>query len=446
MNYVKSTLINYKYPENAPTSTEFKLKINTEDVFVYKTSVAYFACVSFEGRLDIEIETTRSIKSVIVRPLIHKIKPSFHEQRINFSVSEPMNLFIEVNNQVMPLFLFANPLETDIPSPEDSNVLYFRSGNRYNVGTLILEDNQTLYIEGGAVVQGVIRTTNKNNIKVCGRGIFDGSLEPRSPEPARHFLVFEGCKNLSLEGIILIEPPLWMLVLGACDGVNITNVKEIGQVVSSDGVDIVGSKNVVIDGMFIRNNDDCIAVKSIDFRDNPENATISWAYDVDNIIVKNSVFYSSEENGGNSLEIGFELCTDYIENITFINNDVIAVHGFGGIFTIHAGDRATVRNVKYENIRVEHFFDKLVDLRIVHSPMWNKDSQKGQIRNIYFKNIYANLQVFNDGYTNSLIGGYSPDNTVEGVVFENFYLSDKKAKNIDDIWLHTKHAFGIEFK
>jgi polygalacturonase len=333
-----------------------------------------------------------------------------------------------------------------VPSPEDPNVLYFKGGSTYNVGTLELEDNQTLYIEGGAVLQGVIRTTNKDKVKVCGRGIFDGSLEPRSEEQRRHFVVFEGCTDLYLEGIILIEPPFWMLVLGACNGVKINNVKEIGQVVSSDGVDIVGSKNVVIDGMFIRNNDDCIAVKSIDFTGDPENAKISWANDVDNILVKNCVFYTSHENGGNALEIGFELCTDYIQNITFENNDVIAVHGFGGIFTIHAGDRATVRNVKYENIRVEHFFDKLVDLRIVHSPMWNKDNQKGQIRNVYFKDIYANVQVFNDGYTNSLIGGYSPDNTVEGVVFENFCLSGKKAENIDDIWLHTKHAFGIEFK
>lgn len=443
---MNTTLVNYKYPENSPVSNEFKLKINGEEVFVYTTSVAYFAAVSFEGVLDVEIETTRNINNVVVRPLKHKISPIIDKDKIRFSIAEPMNLFIEVNNQVMPLFLFANPLETDVPSVSDPKVLYFEEGKRYNVGTLTLEDDQVVYIEGGAVVQGVIRATKKQNIKICGRGVFDGSLEPRSEEERRFFVVLEGCKDVYMEGIILIEPPLWMLVLGACSDVYIKNVKEIGDVVSSDGVDIVGSKNVVIDGMFIRNNDDCIAVKSLDVSYSQKDAFISWAEDVDNILVKNCVFYTSEKNGGNALEIGFELRTDYVQNIVFENNDVIAVHGFGGIFTIHNGDRAIVRNVRYENIRIEHFFDKLVDLRIVHSPMWNIDNKKGQIRNIYFKDIYANEQVFNAGYTNSLIGGFTPENTVEGVVFENFYVGNKKAETIDDIWLHSKHVSDIQFK
>lgn len=105
-----------------------------------------------------------------------------------------------------------------------------------------------------------------------------------------------------------------------------------------------------------------------------------------------------------------------------------------------------IRNIKYENIRIEHFFDKLVDFRILHSPMWNLDARKGQIRDIYFKNIQARVHSFNSGYTNSLIGGYTPENTIERVTFEDFYLGDKKAASVDDIWLHTKHAFDIEFK
>jgi hypothetical protein len=45
---------------------------------------------------------------------------------------------------------------------------------------------------------------------------------------------------------------------------------------------------------------------------------------------------------------------------------VIAAHGEGGVFTIHNGDRACISRVLYEDIRVEHFYDKLVDFRIMH--------------------------------------------------------------------------------
>ena len=439
-------LINYKFSKECPASKEFNVKVNGEEVFVYEDSVAYFATVSFEGQIEVEITTTRNIENVIVRPLSCNIKPEINKEKISFELVEPRNLFIEVNNQKMPLFLFANPIEKEVPNPESTDVLYFKAGAIYEVGTLTLQSNQTVYIEGGAVVRGVIRATEVTNVRVLGRGILDGKLESSDGKNRRHFVVFEGCNNIYMEGIILIEPPNWMLVLGACDGVNIVNVKEIGQCPSSDGIDIVGSKNVVIDGVFIRNNDDCIAIKAMDDREKPQNAKVDWTGNVDNILVKNSVFYTSEECGGNALEIGFELRTDTIENVVFENNDIIAVHGFGSVFAIHLGDRAMIRNIKYENIRIEHFFDKLVDFRILHSPMWNLDARKGQIRDIYFKNIQARVHSFNSGYTNSLIGGYTPENTIERVTFEDFYLGDKKAASVDDIWLHTKHAFDIEFK
>jgi len=80
--------------------------------------------------------------------------------------------------------------------------------------------------------------------------------------------------------------------------------------------------------------------------------------------------------GGQAMEIGHELRTASVRDIRFRDCDVLAVHGHGGVFGIHNADRATVSDVLYENIRVEHHYEKLVDFRIVKS-RWSKDDQRG---------------------------------------------------------------------
>lgn len=40
---------------------------------------------------------------------------------------------------------------------------------------IALEDGQTLYISGGAVLHSIISVNNAKNVRICGRGIIDGS-------------------------------------------------------------------------------------------------------------------------------------------------------------------------------------------------------------------------------------------------------------------------------
>jgi hypothetical protein len=54
--------------------------------------------------------------------------------------------------------------------------------------------------------------------------------------------------------------------------------------------------------------------------------------------------------------------SDSIKNIRFKNIDVLCCHGHGGVFTIHNGDRAVIEDILYEDIRVEHYFDKFTVL------------------------------------------------------------------------------------
>jgi len=144
------------------------------------------------------------------------------------------------------------------------------------------------------------------------------------------------------------------------------------------------------------------------------------------------------------MEIGYETSTDHIRNIRFEDIDVLAVHEFGAVFGIHNGDRAMVENVVWDNIRVEHHFDTLIDFRVLHS-RWNVDAKRGGVRNITLRNIKAVQSPFNAGYTVSIISGFNAAHPVTDVTFENFELGGRLILNADDLDLVTRNAHGITF-
>jgi hypothetical protein len=213
----------------------------------------------------------------------------------------------------------------------------------------------------------------------------------------------------------------------------------MGWVVTSDGIDVVGSRDTVVEDCFLRDNDDCVAVKAVDYNAAREQLRGDWLRDVVNLRVRRCVCYN--DSAGNALEIGFETRCESIRDIVFEDIDIIGAHGNGGVFTIHNGDRATVSDVTYRDIRVEHFWDLIVDLRVLKS-RYSKDDRRGTIRNVRFERISAIEDRFN---TPSLIGGYDAEHPVEDVVFDDVRFGEKRVANADDLHLFTRNARGIVF-
>lgn len=286
---------------------------------------------------------------------------------------------------------------------------YFKAGQVYEVGELRLKDNETLYIEGGAVVRGCVRATSASNVRIAGNGVLDGGFYTRGID-GRRPIVLEDCKKSVIENIIMIEPTSWMIVLGLCEQVTVRNVKQLGSLGSTDGVDIVGSRQIRIENCFLRNGDDCVVIKSLDLSKNKFDATLDYSRDVDDIEVTGCAFLAYL--GGQAMEIGHELRTNNITNIRFRDCDVLGVHGQGGVFGIHNTDRGHVSNVLFENIRVEHYYNKLVDFRIIKSRYY-KDEERGQIRDVVLRNIDVTVSQFNPGYSISTIGGYDAKHQVK---------------------------------
>lgn len=431
----------YPFARICPASTDFKVKADGKDIFVYQTSVGSFATFGCEGAADIEIATPLETKNIRVAPARHDIKAVTSQGRINFSVAGPVNLLVETEAREQ-LYLYINPIETDKPAADAPGVHFFGAGQVHEVNELWLKDNETLYIEGGAVVRGCVRATGAKNVRVAGYGVLDGSYYTNGVD-GRHSIIYEGCDESRIENIVMIEPSAWMIVLGASKNIVIENVKELGNWAGTDGVDIVGSSHIRIKNCFFRVGDDAIVIKSMDMRRHGRPYTMDCALDVEDIEVSGCALQCYR--GGQAFEIGHELRTNSISNIRFSDCDILGIHGFGAPFGIHNADRASITNVRYENIRVEHFYDKLIDLKIIES-RWGKDTIRGNARNITFRNIDVTVSVYNPGYSCSLIGGFDAKHTIENVTFDNFRLNGKKVTNTDELDLYIKQAKNIRFK
>ena len=272
---------------------------------------------------------------------------------------------------------------------------------------LTVKSNTTVYLAEGAVLHAHVSVNNAKNVIIRGRGIIDTYYF----KVEKNMTVFDGCRNLTLQDYTLIGPRKWMTVLKECDTVKVERLNILGTEVNSDGVDIVGSQNVTVDGCLLRTNDDCIAVKS-------HNS------DVKNVKIINCIMWN--ERYGNALEIGYETRCENISDITFENNDLLHVNG--ACMSIHLGDRAHVSNVKYKDIRIENSNSKLIDF-FIKNTQYTKDIEKGKISNISFEGIV----IVGDSLGRVILEGFDADHAITGVSIGKIKFNNKYLDNIDNI-------------
>lgn len=387
--------------------------------------VADFVCCSCAGAIDVVVETPQSCGAPVIRPLTLGVTPVVADGRTTFTLPGPMRVVLEWAGR-RPLYLFAgSPLrEADRPTRGAPGVRWFGAGAAHEAGEIRLRDGETLYIEEGAVVHGWVCAQDACGVRILGGGVLDGG--GRRGGSNRPAILLERCRNASVEGVVLVRPAGWTLVVACCERVRVSSIKEITDGGGSDGVDVCASRDVTIEDCFLSTGDDCVAIKSVGH----------WLGDVEAVRVRRCMLYP---HNGTAMEIGHETRCSTIRDIVFSDCTVLGVHGFGSVFGIHNGDRAEVGDVLYENIRVEHCYHLLIDFRIMRS-RFNHDAERGSIRRVTLRNIDWVKTLYNDGYTVSLIGGYDAAHRVEGVVAENFRIDGRRIASADELDLHTRHA------
>ncbi|MFW6189327.1 MAG: glycosyl hydrolase family 28 protein [Planctomycetota bacterium] len=429
----------YPAPEGLAPSTDFRVRVDGQEVFVYPHEVAAYAPFGMDGPVEVEVEVGFDFDEVVVRPLRHRIRPEVDGRSMRFELPEPAYLSIELDGDIRrPLFLWADPPEQGPPSPDEPGVRYFEGGRLHEPGLVELSDGDTVYIEAGAVVYGAFRLEGVEDVTVRGRGVLDGSRFPGRGSPDRGPWLYRAldCRNVAVEGVAMIDSPRWTLVPVGCRGVEVRNVKIVTDHVGGDGVDLVGCRDARVEDCFMRTADDCVAIKASAYRHD------FGGRDVENIRVSGCVCWNAHP--GNALEIGYETRCDRMHDIRFSDCDIIRVehegHQSGGTFTIHNGDRAEISDVRYENMRVEDSREKLVDIKVLYA-RYSRDEERGQVGDIRFRNI----QVVDGPFPVSIIRGYDEDHMIGEITFENFRVHDRLIAGANEARMVVELAPRVRF-
>lgn len=462
---ISAQVTTWQTPEGFSSDKYYTVKANGTEVPVFDTPIGSYAVFDMSGEVTVEVNTMYDVRWVDIRPLRTGLKPNYTgDNSFSFKLNQPENLSLELNGRIrqQPLFIFAGKPETNRPSKTDKNVIWFEGGKLYKDVKLDLQDNQTVYLEGGAVVQGLIRAKGKKNIRICGRGILDGTFVKQMPENHHRWIDLTDCENITIEGITLHNGTTWQVALMHCNKAEIKNIHLVSEAASDDGMDICRSTNVAIDNVFAHTKDDCVAIKS--------HGNYPGDQATDNILVKNCVFWNSI--WGNAIEIGFELNSDEVKNIRFENIDVIHVED-GATISIHNAGKAHVHNVVFENIRVEDSRQKLFDLAIFssqYSPDGNPDPEyskkyylhgawdgvqripegkeayhsqfRGKISNILFKDI----QVVGGLMPFSVFHGFDREKNVSGVQIENLTYMGKRLTDTESAKIRQQNTVDLVVK
>lgn len=418
-----------------PTSDLYRVQIDGVQKQVFQTTVADFVVVVSDRAVKISIETESDFSHCLPNT-----KKSIVRTGEGFEVESEPGENLAVYGGTRPLYIFGS---TPKSPPEGAKI--FQAGF-HDAGLIEIRSGETVWLEDGAYVRGWVRAIGQSNLNLGGFGILDGSL---APNESQRLAMFAHCQTISVSDLVMVNPRVWMLTFGDCDQVKVQNLHQIGEVVSSDGIDVVGSRHVRIEGGFLHNNDDCIVIKSTPTDDGfirARQEQRGWGpinQDVYDVLAEGCIL--ANHRAGNGIEIGHELVTERVSDITFRNIDILHCNGYGAPISIHNGDHAKVEDVLFEDIRIHHHYDKFLDLRIMKS-RYSQSKQRGQIRNITFRNIWAAESPYNAGYTVSVIGGVSEEHKIEGLVFENLVYGERKIMSLEELDIFTRFVGSVVFK
>ena len=452
----KDRVISWQAPEGIELNNDFTVQIRSNEKGKWMTIRTYLvkvdevreathhvenasmATFDFSGKVEIAVTYNKGkIDSARVRPLSYGIPFTTEDNTIKFVLEKPANLSVEVNGDIFHnLHLFANPIDTFKVDKKNPDLIFFGPGiHRFEGGEFRIPSGKTVYVAGGAVMMGRMLIENAYDVKLLGRGIIDPSVKMG--------IRIANSRNVQVEGLVATQ-----CATGGSDSVTIRNVKVISYFGWGDGMNVFSSKNVLFDRVFCRNSDDCTTVYG---------TRLGFEGLSSNITMQNSTLWADVAH---PIFIGIHGNVEkpeILENLNYVNIDILDHKekqlNYQGCLAINAGDENLIRNVRFENIRIENFRQgQLVNLRIFFNEKYCKAPGRG-IENVLFKNI---------SYTGnraeiSVIEGYDAQRKVRNIRFENLCINGQIIS--DDMpgkpkWYHTgdmariyvgPHVEGISF-
>ncbi len=481
MYNMNAQLMVYPAPAEAPASSDYTVRVRVPDgewqeLFTYEVLVdmhqvrkSSMVTFDFEGAVEMEVLCRRGApREVELRPKALGIVPQLEGDRVLFRLDHPCKLSVETDgDRFHNLHVFANGMEKDAPQPEDTGVvfltpgvhksadlveklggmgssgpepavLYFGPGfHRLEEGLLPVPSGKTVYLAGGAMVVGSMLCKHVEDVTIRGRGII--FLRDIAKTTYWRSVQIDFSRNIRVEDIISVDPPHYSIHLGQSEQVYIRNFKSFSTRGWCDGIDMMSCRDIHIEDVFLRTSDDCIAIYG---------SRGEFKGDTRSVTVRNSILWADVahpvnigchgDHGGNG---------DSISDIHFDHIDILEHHepqdGYWGCMSINVGDKNTVRDVSFRNIRVEPFeLGRLIDIRVLQNEKYNPHPGQG-VRNVEFENISFDGECPHP----SVIEGYDETRTVEGVVFRNLRIHGQTVLTPEaGNFVIGQHAHHIRFE
>jgi hypothetical protein len=402
-----------------------------QDLYEYKVIVdmddpqcASMVQFDFSGEVEVLVKLKHGVlRDVTIRPRAKNILYEIRDNYVSFFLTEPAKLSVEINgDRRHNLHVFANPMETEKPEAgAPAGVMYFGEGihesEDKDTKGFNVPSNTTVYLAPGAVVRGKFICDRVENVRFIGRGILDN--------PERGFeLRFS--KNIEIDGITVINPQHYTVFGGQTEGITIRNLKSFSCKGWSDGIDLMSCSNVHIRDIFMRNSDDCIAIY-----------THRWEFygDAKNYSIQDAILWADVAH---PINIGLHGDTsgegNSIENLRFSNIDILEHdeddRDYQGCMAFSVGDHNLVRDVAFENVRIENISEgRVFSLRVLFNKKYCTGPGRG-IENITFKNIFYDYKGLPENF--SIIEGYDKNHSIAGVGIENFMVNGKRIESFEE--------------
>ena len=432
-----------------------------------QTETVQFLSFAMSAPVHIKVIPDKPTDTVTIRPSSYGLIPLINEDgSFEFDLECPRKITVEPYGISHALHIFADEEKDYGVDFDNPDVLYYGKGV-HNIGFLQLKDNQTLFLDEGAVVYGTVHAVGVNNIRILGRGILDNrynkekilfdfnaignDMDVHNAERV-YPLEIDLCRNVEIDGITIRDPLVYNINFCCCENVTVNNVKLIGDWrFNSDGIHFANCLNGSLTDSFLRTYDDSVCVRGLTDEEKERLLENKGFIDVcRNILIENNVIWN---DWGICFRIGAATLCEEITDVTFRNNDIIHISS-PALDCINC-DYADVYDFVYENINIEldnQILEPIIqqddnekyyslNLKkdycpyiiymelIVHpeysNPRFNAEKRCGKLHNFVFRNIHIN----GNHKIRIKFKGYDAEHLCSDIMIKDLYLNGKKLSN-----------------
>jgi hypothetical protein len=375
---------------DVPASTQYTLTADGNSVFVYgtwrhgrtgdHTQTVYgriseetnFVIFDFTGSVEVVVYSSLITTNAYISPKSASISPSISNGvSATFTLTTPGNyIFHPDANGDDTLCLFTSVPETNVPTESTPKTRYYPAGVHHLLESINLEDNETLYLAGGAVLlinpdevrlsgteevngytytryEAMVRAEGKRSVTIRGRGVISGKDCFDASKIAMGIYV-EDVDNCVIDGITIYDTSKSPIQFIQSRNIDVDNLRTIAHFNNSGGVVCSGAIAGEFDNSFFIAADDGVDLKS----------NISHGPTC-NLFFNDVIVWSI---GGSTLGVVIETAHN-MHNITF--RDIIIPHydtyrdysgdAFPrkGMLNLNPGRGGLVKKILFEDITIE---------------------------------------------------------------------------------------------